>query len=316
MPPPPLPAIPRARLARGLRALTARLDPVEPSSQTDQFEVADLYPAGHYYSPIPDQADVRARATELFDRSRPVAGVDLRSAEQQELLAELGPLLADWPYAPGAQNRRYHPDNGFFGHTDGRLWYALIRSRRPRKVVEIGSGWSTALLLDTCEEHDLATEVVAVEPYPERLLSTLTPADHERVTIVQAKAQDLPAAELAALEAGDVLFIDSTHVSKIGSDVNHLFFEVLPLLPPGVLVHVHDIAFPFEYPREWVTEGRAWNEAYLLRALLMQNPRWQIELWPSMLWTQRPEVMKDALGDDCDNDGGSLWLSTRSPSGD
>ncbi len=105
-----------------------------------------------------------------------------------------------------------------------------------------------------------------------------------------------------------MLFIDSTHVSKVGSDVNFLFFEVLPRLRPGVHVHVHDIAYPFEYPREWVLEGRAWNEAYLLRAFLTGNPHWQIDLWPSVLQLRHPEVMAATLHARTPVDGGSLWL--------
>ena len=108
--------------------------------------------------------------------------------------------------------------------------------------------------------------MTAIEPFPEQLRSVMRDGDADRITVRQHKVQEVPADELADLHAGDVLFVDSTHVAKIGSDVNHLVFDVFPRLPPGVLVHVHDIAYPFEYPQEWVEEGRAWNEAYLLRA--------------------------------------------------
>lgn len=275
-------------------------------------EAYRLFPPGHYYSPTPDLADVRDRAHRLFDRTGDVAGVDVRLDAQRALLAELAGTIAQWPYLDRAEGDglRYQPDNGFFGHTDSQLWYGLLRTRRPRRVIEVGSGWSTALTLDTCEAHGLDTDVVAVEPYPERLLSTMSEADRARVTLVQERAQDVAPERLADLAAGDVLFIDSTHVSKLGSDVNHLVFEVFPLLPPGVLVHVHDIAYPFEYPHEWVMEGRAWNEAYLLRAFLMDNPRWEVLLWPSLLWLRYPAEMEAALHDGTPVDGGSLWLRT------
>ena len=119
----------------------------------------------------------------------------------------------------------------------------------------------------------------------------------------------MPADELADLHAGDVLFVDSTHVAKIGSDVNHLVFDVFPRLPPGVLVHVHDIAYPFEYPQEWVEEGRAWNEAYLLRGFLL-DPRWRVTAWPSLLWLREPGRMRQALDPGTVVDGGSIWLET------
>jgi hypothetical protein len=114
----------------------------------------------------------------------------------------------------------------------------------------------------------------------------------------------------AELEAGDVLFIDSTHVSKVGSDVNFLFLDVLPRLPPGVHVHVHDVFYPFEYPREWVLGGSGWNEAYLLRGLLTHNPRLRIELWNSFLAsghrTELEALMPRWVPDGCS----SLWLVT------
>lgn len=294
-----------------------RLSRAEEAAEAQQRLTPDeqahaLYPPGHFYSPIPDLRDVRERALQLFDRTGDVRGVDVRLDAQRATLAELAPLIAEWPYAvdPPDDTLRYQPDNGYFGHTDGQIWYALLRWLAPRRVVEVGSGWSTALTLDTCERHGLDTEIVAVEPYPERLLSTMTAADRQRVTLVQERAQDVAASTLADLHSGDVLFIDSTHVSKLGSDVNHLVFEVFPLLPPGVTVHVHDIAYPFEYPQEWVTEGRAWNEAYLLRAFLMDNPRWQIVAWPSLLWLRHPDEMGATLHPGTPVDGGSLWLRT------
>jgi hypothetical protein len=271
-----------------------------------------LFPAGHFYSPIPDLADVRERADELFDRTGDVSGIDLRPGEQVALLDELGPALARWPYGDpeAGHGLRYRPDNEYFGWTDSQLWYALLTNRRPRRVLEVGSGWSTALLLDACDREGLDTTVTAIEPFPERLHSVMRDGDEDRVTVRETKVQDVSPDELADLQTGDVLFIDSTHVAKIGSDVNHLVFGVFPRLPPGVLVHVHDIAYPFEYPQEWVEEGRAWNEAYLLRGFLLGNTRWRVRLWPSFLWLREPDRMRRALHADTLVDGGSLWLET------
>jgi hypothetical protein len=290
--------------AAALRQEVADLRPAESAYR--------LFPEGHFYSPIPDLPDVRERANQLFDRTGDVPGIDLRPGEQVALLDELGPALARWPYGDPEARRglRYRPDNGFFGWTDSQLWYALLTTRRPRRVVEVGSGWSTALLLDACEREGLDTTVTAIEPFPERLRSVMRDGDEERVTVRQNKVQEVPPDQLADLQAGDVLFVDSTHVAKIGSDVNHLVFGVFPRLPAGVLVHVHDIAYPFEYPQEWVEEGRAWNEAYLLRGFLLQNPRWRVRLWPSFLWLREPDRMRRALHPDTLVDGGSLWLET------
>nr|WP_239028479.1 class I SAM-dependent methyltransferase [Pseudonocardia acidicola] len=253
----------------------------------------------------------------MFDRSRDVAGIDLDLPGQLALLEELRALIARWPYAPGGSadaetgpDLRYRPGNDFFGWTDSQLWYALLRRWRPRQVIEVGSGWSSALLLDTVDRHDLETAITCIEPYPERLHALMRPTDHARVTLLAQRAQDVDPAVLTALRPGDVLFIDSSHVSKVGSDVNHLFFEVLPRLARGVHVHVHDIAYPFEYPQEWIVEGRAWNEAYLLRAFLIQNDRWRITLWPSLLHLRHPDLMTAALHPATPVDGGSLWLES------
>ena len=110
-----------------------------------------------------------------------------------------------------------------------------------------------------------------IEPHPKLLKSLLKQGDLERIEIVPRPLQDVDLELFESLRANDILFIDSTHVAKIGSDVNRIFFEILPALATGVYVHFHDIFYPFEYPREWIYEGRAWNEAYMLRAFLMYN---------------------------------------------
>ena len=115
------------------------------------------------------------------------------------------------------------------------------------------------------------------------------------------------------LAAGDVLFIDSSHISKIGSDVNMLFLDVVPRLPAGVHVHVHDIIWPFEYARKWVYEGRAWNEAYLLRALLINNERLRVTLWGSQLRHRRLAEMEALWPEWAAVGGTSLWLETTAP---
>jgi hypothetical protein len=119
--------------------------------------------------------------------------------------------------------------------------------------------------------------------------------------------QDVEPEVFAALEAGDVLFVDSTHVVKAGSDVNHLILEVLPRLAEGVWIHLHDIFYPFEYPPAWVREGRAWQEAYLLRAFLTFNPRFAIRWFQDFLWQHHGEAMRRLPGVAV-NPGGNIWL--------
>ncbi|MGC3996936.1 MAG: class I SAM-dependent methyltransferase [Anaeromyxobacter sp.] len=273
------------------------------------------YPPGHFYSPVPDFEEVRRRAPALFDRSRrTVEGIDLREDAQLALVPELVACLRDQPFTDQPEGgRRYGFRNEAFCAVDALTLHCFLRRHRPRRVVEVGSGHSSAMMLDTDELFlGRATSLTFVEPFPDVLRAVVRPGDLERATLLQQPVQDVPLAPFQALEAGDVLFIDSSHVSKIGSDVNHLFFRVLPALAPGVLVHVHDIFFPFEYPEQWVLSGGcAWNEAYLLRAFLQFNPAFEVLFWGHFLWTFHAERLSAELPRFADNPGASLWLRRR-----
>jgi hypothetical protein len=111
--------------------------------------------------------------------------------------------------------------------------------------------------------------------------------------------------------SNDVLFIDSSHVTKIGSDVNYLFFEILPRLRPGVLVHIHDVMWPFNYPLEWIIEGRSWNKAYIVRAFLQYNEAFDILLFNSYLGHTYRKMLTEQMPKFLENTGGSIWLGKR-----
>jgi predicted O-methyltransferase YrrM len=273
---------------------------------------AGLYPPGHFHSPVPDLEEVRAHDAEIFDRPAELAGIDLRDDAQLALVEELGRYAADQPFgAEPTDGLRYHYDNDFFGWGDGLVLHCMLRHLRPARVLEVGSGFSSALMLDTAERFlDPAPELVLVEPNPERLKGLLRDGDLDRVTLLSKPVQQVDRAVFDRLGPGDVLFIDSSHVTKIGSDVNLLLLEVVPRLGPGVHVHVHDIVWPFEYARKWVYQGRAWNEAYLLRALLVGNPRLRIEFWSSQLAACHQERVAAALPLWRRDSGTSLWLET------
>jgi hypothetical protein len=169
------------------------------------------------------------------------------------------------------------------------------------------------MTLDTTERwlddgHGRRVEVVFVEPYTELLRGLLRPGDESRVTIHETAVQDVALEVFESLGAGDVLFVDSTHVVKAGSDVNHLYFEIFPRLAPGVWVHVHDIFFPFEYPQEWILEGRAWHEAYLLRAMLTGNDAFEIRWFQSLMWARHRQLLEGRLPAMGKNPGGNIWL--------
>ncbi len=179
-------------------------------------------------------------------------------------------------------------------------------------MIEVGSGFWSAALLDVSELFlDVALDLSLVEPHPERLRSLLWPGDDRRVTLIEQRVQDVPADTYDVLERGDVLFVDSTHVSKVGSDVNHLLFEVLPALRPGVLVHIHDIGYPFEYPAKWVREGRAWNEAYLVRAFLQFNAEFEVTFFGQYAQRFHEDFIAAHLPLALAKPSGSLWIRRR-----
>ncbi|MEV7008355.1 class I SAM-dependent methyltransferase [Streptosporangium sp. NPDC051022] len=255
-------------------------------------------PPGHFYSPLTAAADVKRaldwKRTPGKDR---VPGVDLREAEQTALAADLAEELG----AP-FEGPRYTPSNSMFCAADAAVYRSMLRHHRPRRVMEIGSGFSTAVALDTL---DSSVEVTCVEPYPDRLLGLMRPGDSDRLTLLRVPVQDVPLETYAKLESGDILFIDSTHVAKAGSDVIWLFLQVLPRLAPGVVVHVHDVFWPFDYPDDWLREGRDWNEDYFLHAFLVGNSGYEILLFSSWLWHEHPELVPASLTTDAP---GSIWL--------
>ena len=197
-------------------------------------------------------------------------GIDLRLTEQLALLNELS---IKEPTGP-----RFKP-NGYLSNTDAAVYQSLIRRLQPNRVVEVGSGYSTAALVDAGG----APHMTLIEPHTERLREVLTPVDLARCELIENRLQDVEISVFRDLACGDFLFVDSTHVTKLGSDVNRIFFEILPVLAGGVIVHFHDIHYPFEYPSEWAEQGRGWNEAYLLRAFLEYNQAFKIVLWLDML---------------------------------
>jgi len=311
----------RARLAGLARRAAGLRDGVTPAArlQAERDRLADelvqyrtWVPPGHFYSPLPALGDVRRDEARIFaPPPAAVPAVELDPAGQLALLERFRAYYAELPFAatrrPGL---RYFFENPNFGHADAIALYCMIRHLRPRRIVEIGSGYSSCAILDTSERFfGGAIACAFVEPYPELLRSLLAPGDEARIEIVAARLQDVDLGRFAALEAGDILFVDSTHVSKIDSDVNRIFFEILPRLAAGVHVHVHDVFYPFEYPREWIYEGRAWNENYLLRAFLQYNQAWRVRFFNNYLAQRYPDAFYDALPLARENPGGSIWLA-------
>jgi hypothetical protein len=283
--------------------------PHQDAGQSNPF--LEFARPGDFYSPIPDQAEVARYRETLFDRRVTcIPGIDTRADEQLALLQAFGRYHHEIPFTdePTA-GLRYYFANPFFSYGDAVALYSMLRHRSPRRVVEVGSGFSSAVMLDTNERFcRKQTRITFIDPYPERLLSLLTEEDTEQHEVIADSVQGVSFEHFAQLDANDVLFIDSSHVAKVGSDVVYLVTSVLPRLSKGVIVHFHDVFWPFEYPEEWILGGRAWNEDYFLKAFLQFNTAFKILFFNTYIAAHHAAMAEQYLPLLMKNPGGGLWI--------
>jgi len=252
----------------------------------------------HFYSPIPDTAVLKAN-DRLWEDDLVMPGVDLNVEGQLDLLREVVPNFRDeydFPVDRTDTPHEYFAKNGGFGFTSAAMLHCMIRHFRPRRVVEVGSGYSTFVSARAClmnQADGCPTKLVSIEPYPNPVLRKGFPGLSE---LIPRKVEDVSLECFSQLSDGDILFIDSSHVIRIGGDVNFLYLEVLPRLSTGVVVHVHDIFFPRQYPKPLVTQNLMfWTEQYLLQAFLTHNDKFQVLWCGNLLRLKYPEQLKAAL---------------------
>ena len=275
------------------------------------------YPPGHYYSPLPSVSEIAKDAVRIFDDHPSIEGMDLNLPSQWDWVVESADGLTNiaWPKERDP-DFRYWSNNVYFNSADVAALLSVMQRACPRRIVEVGSGFSSACMLDI-NDRLFRSEIqfTFVEPYPERLRSLLRKGDSRNATVIESRLQDTSLEVFSSLEANDILFVDSSHVAKIGSDVNHLFFEILPRIQPGVYVHIHDVFWPFEYPKVWLEEGRAWNEQYILRAFLQGNSQYEIVLFGSLLesldrlrFERYWPMVGERSAENLNIGSGSIWL--------
>ena len=282
----------------------------------EESQIKTLFPNGHFYSPVVDPDSIKARTGEIWDGRQTIMGVDFDHAGHVKLLAEVFPKwIGDFTYpmeaadAIDAQGRQgFFLGNDQFSNIDARTLFVFLREFKPKRVIEVGSGFSSLMMADVRRRFlDASTALQCVEPYPRAFLRDPSYG----FELIESKVEHVPLSFFESLAAGDFLFIDSSHVSKTGSDVNYLIFEVIPRLPAGVLVHVHDIFLPNDYPYEWVVNNnRSWNEQYVLQAYLMFNPKAQVIFGSSYAHEVLPSEAAAAVGEGVPTFGGSLWFRT------
>ena len=252
----------------------------------------------HYYSPVPDIADLGQRR--VWDSRSDLTGIDFRPEEQVAFLSRLGQEFGNeckWPRTPTSDPLQFYTDNNSFSFGCAASLHCILRYFKPKQVIEVGSGnsslvISSALGLRGGDHSQPKCEYTIVDPYPEEIISKslpgLTRLIKERVELTDIKLFD-------QLRENDVLFIDSSHTVRTGGDVNYLILDVLPRLAPGVIVHFHDISLPYEYSQVYFTNPSFrvfWTEAYLLQAFLSLNSQYEILLAMNYL-------MSDCLEEFC-----------------
>ena len=284
------------------------------AEERDSLMKSLYVPPGHFYSPIPSIEEIKKNESKIFDKiPKELEGIDLNTEEQLSLLAKFKIYYEEQPFSIKSKKKeglRYHFDNQFYSYSDAIFLYCMMRYAQPKNIIEIGSGYSSCVILDTNELFlENSASCTFIEPYPQRLLSLVKSENQNKFSLVKEPLQSLSLDYFKELDSNDILFIDSTHISKTNSDVNYIFFEILPSLKSGVLIHFHDIFYPFEYPKSWVLkENRAWNEAYILRAFLQYNNAFEIEIFNTYLELLYKDFFVDNMPLCLKNTGGSIWL--------
>lgn len=296
-----------------LQTLLAERDALK--QRCEQFEalLANVgYPPGHFYSPIVDVSDRHAIDAVRTRVNAPLpSGIKIDVPATTSMMQRLAEHHRLFPFPRHqAVGYRFYFDNPFFGCYDASVLFSMLLEVRPRRIIEVGCGHSSCLLLDTSEHFfGGGLDLTLIDPSLDNLKQLFGDGGSGNARLISSPVQDVAREVFEQLEENDILFLDSSHVSKTGSDVNYLLFEILPALKPGVLVHIHDILYPFEYPEEWVLkEKRSWNESYLLRAFLQYNSAFEIVYWNNFAWHRMHEELGRLMPLCLENEGGSIWL--------
>ncbi len=268
---------------------------------------------GHYYSSVVNLDELEKRKEAIWSADRKLPGINLNIAGQQKFVPALEDAAKVIPFSenPGSTNFRYYFDNKTYAHADGLVLFAMLMNYKPKKIIEVGSGFSSALMLDTNDKFlDNSINFTFIEPYPGMTLSRLLrKEDYANTDVQESMVQDVKPEIFSTLQENDILLIDNSHVSKTGSDVNYLMTEILPTLNKGVIIHIHDIFYPFEYPQEWLFDLRLnWNEIYTVHNFLLFNSSFEIVFFSDFMQQKLKEENHPGLPLFFKDRPGSLWL--------
>jgi hypothetical protein len=251
----------------------------------------------HYHQPIPD---TRTLTDEIWDRTSELVGIDMNTKGQLYLLTDVFPNYSQECIFPRERTEipyEFYRKNGTFLSFDAEVFHCMIRHYRPKRIVEVGSGSPTYLAARACRLNDeingTRTELCSIDPFPNEIVKRGFPG---LTTLTQKTLEQVEVGYFSQLEENDILYIDSSHVVGIGGDVNYEYLEIIPRLNPGVIIHVHDIFMPAEYPKKWIFEDRIfWTEQYILQAFLSFNCAFEILWASSYMHLKYPEKLKSVF---------------------
>jgi hypothetical protein len=282
-----------------------------------KFSFLDIQKAGYhfqnndFYSPLND-CDFLSNNKDLWKDRPPVSEIDWNIDGQLEVAKRVSRYveeLRDVPENHQPSAIEYCWNNPFYNNSDALVYYGPLRDLKPRRIVETGCGFSSLLMLRALRRNQSPCQVIQVEPYPNPVLFELFPEDwkHYRCPLQRA-----PLEIFESLRAGDICFYDGSHCAKVASDVNWFFFEVLHRLAPGVIIHLHDIFIPDDYPDLWIFErGQTWNEQYVLQAFLMHNREYEILIANRFLWKTNAKLLEELYRGVQPPWGCSFWMRKR-----
>jgi hypothetical protein len=284
--------------------------------------IKEFVESGHFYSVIPKIDDT------YNDNSTKFINLDFNEDSHKYILNEINDYLLKFDNEFGIPeltneniNKRhneykYSLMNYAFEWMDARLLHYFLQKNKPKRIIEIGSGNTTLLTYNTKMMFNLDVEIICIEPYPAQYLREM----HEKkmITLIENKLENIDLEIFKTLNENDILFIDSSHVLKLDSDVMYYFNKIFPLLNKGVLIHIHDIFFPYDYPLSWLKGGRFWNEQYFLYVFLQFNSKFKIKFCNSYTEYKYKDELKilqkntyEVLNGYVKNEvfgGGSIWI--------
>ncbi len=254
----------------------------------------------HYYSPVPDISDLEER--KVWSKKSDLGGIAFQPNKQIQFMKKIGNKFGQecaWPGQPDKNNpSSFYTENNSFSFGCAAALHSIIRYHKPKRIIEIGSGFSSIVISSAVALNDIEgvqNQYTIIDPYPdfvtERKISGIDELVRTRVELTDAE-------RFVKLECNDILFIDSGHTVRTGSDVNFLYLDVLPNLAPGVLVHIHDVCLPYEYPQAYFTNPSFrvfWTEAYLLQAFLAFNSKFEILMALGYLMTDHKNEFQNAF---------------------